>query len=83
VAFDSLMNLNNLCGISYRGERSLAEENTSPLEDASRISIHDAHSVEYWTKKCGCTREELIAAVQKVGVDTFLVEAELKQLQAR
>ena len=61
----------------------MAEENTSPPEDASRISIHDAHSVEYWTKKFGCTRDELEAAVQKVGVDTFLVEAELKQLHCR
>jgi Protein of unknown function (DUF3606) len=61
----------------------VAEENTSPPEDSTRISIHDARSVEYWTKKCGCTKKELEEAVQKVGVDTFLVEAELKQLHSR
>jgi Protein of unknown function (DUF3606) len=77
------MNLDNLCCIFHSGEPPLAEENTSPPEEASRINIHDAQEVEYWTKKCGCTREELEAAVQKVGVDAFLVEAELKQLQSR
>ena len=61
----------------------MAEENISPPEEASRISIHDARSVEYWTKKYGCTREELEAAVQKVGVEAFLVEAELRQLHCR
>jgi hypothetical protein len=77
------MNLNNLCRISDKVEPPLAEENTFPPEEASRISIHEADSVEYWTKKYGCTREELEAAVQKVGVHAFLVEAELRQLQSR
>jgi Protein of unknown function (DUF3606) len=77
------MNLNNLCCISDNEEGPVAAEITSPPEDASLINIHDAHSVEYWTKKCGCTREELVAAVQKVGVETFLVEAELRQVHSR
>ena len=56
------------------------DKKTSPPEDASSISILDAHEVEYWARKCVCTKEELVAAVQKVGVVTFLVEAELRQV---
>ena len=36
--------------------------------DALRINIHQEHEIAYWTKTIGCTRAELIAAVQAVGV---------------
>jgi hypothetical protein len=36
--------------------------------DAARISIHEDYEVRYWTNKFGCTKEQLIACVQRVGV---------------
>jgi hypothetical protein len=47
--------------------------------DRDRINVHEAYEVEYWTKKFGCTAEELKAAVKKVGVMVKDVEAELKK----
>jgi hypothetical protein len=35
--------------------------------DATRININQDHEVEYWTKKFGCTRAQLIDCVKKVG----------------
>lgn len=36
-------------------------------QDASRINIHEPFGMTYWTKKCDCSQEELIAAVNAVG----------------
>ena len=47
--------------------------------DRSRINIHEEYEVEYWTKKFGVTREQLSAAVKKVGVMAAAVEQELKK----
>jgi Protein of unknown function (DUF3606) len=35
--------------------------------DASRINIHKS-TTRYWTSKLGCTREQLLSCVQRVGV---------------
>ena len=51
---------------------------TAP-QDAKRVSIHEDHEVRYWTKRFGCTLEQLKAAVTKVGVMVEDVEAELKR----
>jgi Protein of unknown function (DUF3606) len=37
-------------------------------KDASRVNIHEAYEVEYWTKHFGCTAEQLKQCVAKVGV---------------
>jgi hypothetical protein len=46
--------------------------------DRDRINVHEDYEVEYWTKKFGCTAEQLKAAVKKVGVMAKDVETELK-----
>jgi hypothetical protein len=35
--------------------------------DRDRVNVHEPHEVEYWSKKWGVTREQLEAAVKKVG----------------
>jgi Protein of unknown function (DUF3606). len=45
--------------------------------DRTRVNIHEAYEVEYWCGKFGCSKAELIAAVQKVGVMAADVEKEL------
>ena len=37
-------------------------------QDAARINIQEDYEVAYWTKKFGCTRDELTACVKRVGV---------------
>jgi hypothetical protein len=51
---------------------------TAPA-DAKRINVHEDYEVRYWTKRLGCTPEQLRAAVAKVGVMVADVEAELKR----
>lgn len=36
--------------------------------DRTRINIHEAHELRYWTKALGVTEEQLKSAVAKVGV---------------
>ena len=48
-------------------------------QDATRINVHEDYEVAYWTKKFGCTKEQLQAAVKKVGVSAKTVEEELKR----
>jgi len=48
-------------------------------QDALRVNVHEAYEVEYWTKKFGCTAEQLKAAVAKVGVMAKDVEGYLKR----
>jgi hypothetical protein len=48
-------------------------------EDAERVNVHEDYELEYWSKKFGSTRDELKAAVKKVGVMAKDVEAELKK----
>jgi hypothetical protein len=47
--------------------------------DRSRVNVHEGYEVEYWTRRFGCSAEELKAAVKKVGVMVKDVEAELKK----
>lgn len=36
-------------------------------EDPQRINISQEWELDYWSRRLGCTKEELIAAVKKVG----------------
>jgi hypothetical protein len=47
--------------------------------DAKRVNVHEKYEVEYWTKKWGCTAEELSACVTSVGVMADKVEECLKK----
>jgi hypothetical protein len=48
-------------------------------QDASRINMGEEYEIRYWTRKFGCTRAQLEAAVEKVGVSARAVEDELKR----
>ena len=48
-------------------------------EDPQRININQDWEVDYWSKKLGCTKAELIAAVQKVGTMVEDVKKELNK----
>jgi Protein of unknown function (DUF3606) len=54
-------------------------KNLTAPQDAARINVHEDYEVAYWTKKFGCTKEQLQAAVAKVGVSATAVEQELKR----
>jgi hypothetical protein len=46
-------------------------------QDRTRINVHQEHEVRYWTRKFGVTKEQLEAAVKKVGVSARKVAVEL------
>lgn len=45
--------------------------------DRDRVNIHEAYEVQYWCKKWGVTKAQLVAAVKKVGVMAKAVAKEL------
>lgn len=47
--------------------------------DRSRINVHEAHEVSYWTKALGVSREQLEQAVKAVGVSAAAVRKHLGQ----
>jgi hypothetical protein len=46
-------------------------------QDRSRISLVEPWEVRYWTHKFGVTRDQLEAAIRKVGHSVWEVAAEL------
>lgn len=46
--------------------------------DRNRINIHEDYEVRDWSKKFGCSAEELKAAVQAVGTSAAAVEQRIK-----
>ncbi|MGO4175997.1 DUF3606 domain-containing protein [Bosea sp. TAF32] len=52
-------------------------ENNRGPQDRSRINMNEDYEVAYWTKELGVTREQLAAAVKKVGVSADAVREEL------
>ena len=48
--------------------------------DRSKISMGEEHEVRYWTKHLGVTRDDLQAAVDKVGNSAAAVRKELGKL---
>lgn len=51
-------------------------------QDRARINIHQEHELRYWTQKFGVSREDLEAAVQKVGVSADAVAEALGKKKA-
>ena len=42
----------------------MAEDKTKPVSvHPGRINVDDAREIRYWTKKCGCTEDQLVCAV--------------------
>ena len=46
--------------------------------DRSKINMHQVHEVRYWTHALNVTREELQAAVDKVGNSAATVRKQLR-----
>ena len=49
------------------------------LPDRDRIHINEGYELRYWSDKLGVTKEELAAAVKRVGPMIRDVEVELKR----
>ena len=47
--------------------------------DASRVNVHEPWEVEYWCKRFGCTKAQLVQAVNAVGTSSSAVERYLKR----
>jgi hypothetical protein len=46
-------------------------------QDRSKINMHEPHEVRYWTKHLGVSKEQLQAAVDKVGNGAAAMKKEL------
>ncbi len=46
-------------------------------QDRSKINMHEAHEVSYWTKHLNVSKEELQKAVDKVGNSAAAVRKQL------
>jgi hypothetical protein len=56
------------------------DKSKKDYRDRVRINVKEPYEVTYWSKRFGCTRTELLAAVRKVGV---MVEKVRKEIAAR
>jgi hypothetical protein len=54
------------------------DKSKSRPQDVERVSVPEDYELEYWSKKLGCNRDQLKAAVKKVGVMSKDIEKELK-----
>ena len=45
--------------------------------DRSKINMHEDYEVQYWTQHLGVSKEELAAAVEKVGNSAAAVRKQL------
>lgn len=43
-------------------------------QDASKINVHEAWELEYWSKELGVTKEQLKEAVRAVGTSVAAVK---------
>ena len=46
-------------------------------QDSSRVNVHEAHEVRYWTKALGVSEEKLKEAVKAVGTSAEKLRAHL------
>ena len=47
--------------------------------DRTRINMAEKHEVQYWTKKLGVSKEQLAAAIEKMGNTSAAVGRELRK----
>lgn len=43
------------------------DKNKTQPQDAARVNVNEDYEVQYWTKKFGCSKEQLEKAVNAVG----------------
>src|SRR5262245_26789039 len=53
--------------------------NNRCVQHRSRVSMNDEHEVSYWTTTLGCSKNELAAAVARVGNSADAVRRELRR----
>ncbi len=51
--------------------------------DRSKINMHEAYEVKYWTRELGVSREDLQKVVDKVGNSAATVRKELGSMGER
>jgi Protein of unknown function (DUF3606) len=60
------------------GELTMADDlKNRGAQDRARVNVNEDHEVRYWTQKWGVSKEQLAAAVNKVGVSADAVAREL------
>jgi hypothetical protein len=60
------------------GELTMADDlKNRGAQDRARVNVNEDHEVRYWTQKWGVSKEQLAAAVKKVGVSADAVAREL------
>jgi Protein of unknown function (DUF3606) len=60
------------------GELLMADDlKNRGAQDRARVNVNEDHEVRYWTQKWGVSKEQLAAAVNKVGVAADAVAPEL------
>jgi 3-oxoacyl-[acyl-carrier-protein] synthase III len=57
--------------------RSLDDLKNKRQPDRSRINMHEAHEVKYWTKELGVDKDKLQGTVDQVGNSAAAVRREL------
>ncbi len=61
-----------------RGRITMADDlKDRGAQDRSQVNVQEDYEVRYWTQKWGVSKEQLTAAVQKVGVSVNAVAREL------
>jgi hypothetical protein len=55
---------------------------TAAKDDLSRVNIEEERSVRYWTETLDCSKDELAAAVAKVGESPHAVRREVNRARA-
>jgi uncharacterized protein DUF3606 len=61
-----------------RGETMADDTSKRGPRDRSQINLDQDYEVRYWTETLGCTKEELKAAVAKVGTSVERVREHLR-----
>ena len=63
--------------LSSRQEQAVDNLSNRVQPDRSKINMHEAHEVKYWTHQLGVTRDQLQKVVGKVGNSAAAVRKEL------
>ena len=58
----------------------MADDKTKVAQDRRRIDVHQDYELDYWSNKFGVSKDELKAAVQKVGSMSDDVARELGKM---
>jgi hypothetical protein len=68
-----------MLGCCSSGKERIMSDDKSKVgqQDRSRINMNEDYEVRYWTKHLGVTRDELEAAVEKVGSSVAAVRKQL------